>query len=67
MRRTLPVLVAGLVAAVLGIVGLAGIASAVSTTPDQAAKQEINRLKKTADTGGSAALEAPGPQQYGSR
>ena len=66
MRRTLPVLVAGLVAAVLGVVGLAGVASAISTTPEQAAKHEAESLKKNAGKGGVPLL-APGPQGYGSR
>lgn len=66
MRRTLTVLVVGLVAAVLGIAGLVGVSAAASTTLDEAVSQEISTLDKQT-TGGGVTPKAPRPQGYGSR
>lgn len=60
MRRMLTLLVSGLIAAVLGILALAGMSSAVTTT-DADAKKAIEQVLK------SGKQDPTKPQVYGTR
>ncbi|SCL15163.1 hypothetical protein GA0070624_0636 [Micromonospora rhizosphaerae] len=64
MRKTLTLLVSGLIAALLGVLALGGVAAAATTTPEEAA-QAAKNAREAAQRAGKQDPYAP--QLYGSR